>query len=129
LPEETEWFITRQEGAWALIGGSLIFFHFAFPFLMLLSRNLKRSAKWLSMIAIFILVMRLVDLYYIIGPAPMLGGNGHSIGFHISWMDFVAPIAVGGIWLWWFFGELMKRPLLPLNDPYLDNAIAHGKGH
>jgi hypothetical protein len=96
---------------------------------MLLSRDFKRNAKWLSMIAIFILVMRLVDLYYIIGPAPMIGGNGHSMDFHISWMDFVAPVAVGGIWLWWFFGELLKRPLIPINDPYLDNAIAHGKGH
>lgn len=129
LPEETQWYITRQTGAWAVIGGVLIFFHFAFPFLMLLSRNLKRNAKWLATLAIFILVMRLVDLYYIIGPAPMVGGNGHSIGFHLSWMDFVAPVAVGGIWLWWFFGELMKRPLIPVNDPYLENAIAHGKGH
>jgi len=40
-----------------------------------------------------------------------------------------APFAVGGIWLWYFFGELMKRPLLPINDPYLENAIEHGKGH
>jgi hypothetical protein len=129
LPEETQWYITRQNGVWGIMGGALIFLHFAFPFLMLLSRDFKRNAKWLAMIAIFILVMRLVDLYYIIGPAPMLGGNSHSIDFHISWMDFVAPVAVGGIWLWWFFGELMKRPLIPINDPYLDNAIAHGKGH
>jgi hypothetical protein len=129
LPEETGWYLARQEGAWGIIGGILIFFHFAFPFLMLLSRDFKRNAKWLSMIAIFILVMRLVDLYYIIGPSPMIGGSGHSIEFHISWMDFVAPVAVGGIWLWWFFGELMKRPLIPVNEPYLENAIAHGKGH
>jgi hypothetical protein len=44
-------------------------------------------------------------------------------------MDFVAPIAVGGIWLWWFFGELVKRPLVPINDPFLESAIEHGKGH
>jgi hypothetical protein len=129
LPEETGWYLARQEGAWGIIGGVLIFFHFAFPFLMLLSRDFKRNAKWLSIIAIFILVMRVVDLYYIIGPSPMIGGSGHSIDFHISWMDFVALAAVGGIWLWWFFGELVKRPLIPVNEPYLDNAIAHGRGH
>ena len=129
LPEETQWYITRSEGTWGIIGGVLIFFHFAFPFLMLLSRDLKRDAKWLALIALFILVMRLVDLYYIIGPAPMIKTGGGELSFHISWMDFVSLAAVGGIWLWWFFGELLKRPLIPENDPYLDNAIAHGKGH
>ena len=49
--------------------------------------------------------------------------------FHVSWLDFVAPIGIGGIWLWYFFGQLMKRPLVPINDPYLDNAIHHGRGH
>lgn len=131
LPEETEWYIARQSGVWAVIGGILIFFHFAFPFLMLLSRDIKRNARWLTMLAVFILVMRLVDLYYIIGPAPRIGSAGVELDFldSISWMDFVAPIAIGGIWLWWFFGELLKRPLIPANDPYLENAIAHGKGH
>jgi MFS family permease len=129
LPEETEWYITRQTGVWAVIGAILLFFHFAFPFLVLLSRDVKRNAKWISLVAIFILIMRLVDMYYIIGPAPMVGMGGKEMPFHLNWMDFAAPIAVGGIWLWWFFGELMKRPLIPINDPYLENAIAHGKGH
>jgi hypothetical protein len=128
LPEETQFYITRQEGAWGIVGGILIFFHFAFPFLVLLSRDIKRNTKWLSMLAIFILVMRIIDMYYIIGPAPTIAG-GHGGEFHLHWLDFLAPIAIGGIWLWWFFGELLKRPLVPVNDPYLDNAIAHGKGH
>lgn len=129
IPEETKWYLARMEGTWGAIGLILIIFHFAFPFLLLLSRDLKRNIKWISLLSIFILIMRVVDTYYLIGPAPMLGGGEHAIKFHISWMDFVAPIAVGGIWLWWFFGELLKRPLIPVNDPYLENAIAHGKGH
>jgi hypothetical protein len=129
LPEETFWYITRQEGAWGVIGLILIVFHFAFPFLVLLSRDLKRDAKWLKRIAIFILVLRLVDMYYIIGPSPRIGMHGQEVPFSLSfsWMDLVAPVAVGGIWLWWFFGELLKRPLVPINDPFLENAIEHGK--
>jgi hypothetical protein len=55
--------------------------------------------------------------------------HGQEVPFSLSfsWMDIVAPIAVGGIWLWWFFGELMKRPLVPVNDPFLENAIEHGQ--
>lgn len=130
LPEETRWYLARMEGIWGAIGLGLIIFHFAFPFLILLSRDVKRNAKWLAILAVFMLIMRFLDYYYIIGPAPMIGSHETEIGtFHISWMDFVAPIAVGGIWLWWFFGELKKRPLVPVNDAFLENAVAHGKGH
>lgn len=131
IPEETKWYLTRQSGGWAIVGWSLVFFHFAFPFLVLLSRDIKRNAKWLAMLAIFILIMRLVDMYYLIGPAPRIGMGGREVEFlaSISWMDFVAPVAVGGIWLWWFFGELMKRPLIPINEPMLENAINHGNEH
>jgi len=68
-------------------------------------------------------------MYYLIGPSPRIGMHGQEVPFSLSfsWMDLVAPVAVGGIWLWWFFGELMKRPLVPVNDPFLENAIEHGK--
>ncbi len=128
LPEETRWYLTRMEGAWGVIGVLLIVFHFAFPYLVLLNREIKRNSKWLAVMACFILLLRLIDMFYLIGPSPRATG-GHDAGFHISIFDFIAPLAVGGLWLWYFFGELLKRPLVPINDPFLENAIEHGKGH
>ena len=127
LPEETRWYLQRMEGTWGVIGILLIVFHFAFPYLVLLNRDVKRNSKWLAAVAVFILVLRVVDMFYLIGPSPRT--SGHGGGFHISIWDFIAPFAVGGIWLWYFFGELLKRPLLPINDPFLESAIEHGKGH
>ena len=95
-------------------------------------QDFKRKAKWLAALAIFILFMRLVDMYYIIGPSPFIGDvKKHllEVPFRISPWDFVGPIAVGGIWLWRFFTELAKRPLVPQKDPFFKNAIKHGKGH
>ncbi len=129
IPEETPWYLTRMDGGWQYVGLILLFLHFAFPFIILLSRDIKRSAKWLSLTAFLILVMRLVDMFYHIGPQPFHGDAGHGGTFHVSWMDFVGPIAIGGLWLWWFFGELKKRPLLPYKDPFVENAIKHGQGH
>ncbi len=130
LPEETTWFLTRMKGAWGYIGVGLILFHFAFPYLLLLKRDLKRQASLLASIAMFILFMRLVDVYYQIGPTFRVSpGIVEQGAFMLSWMDFVAPIAIGGIWLWWFFGQLMARPIVPANDPYFEEAIEHGKGH
>ncbi len=131
LPEETKWYLARWEGTWGIIGIGLIILHFAFPFLILLSRDIKRDAKRLAMLAIFILVLRLIDMYYLIGPSPRIGTHGNELDFinSFSWMDIAAPIGIGGIWLWYFFGQLIKHPLVPVNEPFLENAIKHGKGH
>ena len=130
IPEETEWFLVRMKGGWGWTGVILILLHFGFPFLVLLQQDFKRRAKWLASIAIFILVLRLVDMFYLIGPNPRInGGEAVQGAFIVSWLDLVGPIAVGGIWLWWFFTELNKRPLMPIKDPFFENAIEHGKGH
>ncbi|MEP6847476.1 MAG: hypothetical protein ABI999_01380 [Acidobacteriota bacterium] len=130
IPEETEWFLVRMKGGWGAVGLILIVFHFAFPFLVLLQQDFKRRAKWIASIAIFVLVFRLVDMFYLIGPNPRINlGGGEQGAFIVSWMDFIGPIAIGGLWLWWFMGELMKRPLVPVEDPFFENAIEHGHGH
>jgi len=131
LPEETTFFLTRMKGGWGYIGIALIVFHFAFPFLVLLQQDFKRKARWLASLAIFILFMRIVDMYYQIGPMPRVtaGVEATTFAASFSWLDVVAPIAVGGIWLWYFFGQLMKRPIVPARDPYFEGAISHGKGH
>lgn len=131
LPEETTWFLTRMKGGWGYMGVGLILFHFAFPFLLLLKQDMKRKAKILALLALFILFMRLVDMFYQIGPSFRVDPNWTlpQGSFYVSWLDFVGPIAVGGIWLWYFFGQLMSRPIVPAKDPYFEEAIAHGKGH
>ncbi len=132
LTEETPYYLVRSKGGWGVMGLLLIIFHFAFPFLILLMQDFKRKAKWLAALAIFILFMRLVDMYYIIGPSPRIGElklHKLEVAFSVTPWDFVAPIAVGGLWLWWFFRELSKRPLVPHKDPFFENAIKHGKGH
>ena len=130
IPEETGWILTRMKGGWGFVGVGLILFHFAFPFLILLQQDFKRHANWIAGVAIFILAVRIVDMFYLIGPSNRILPNGLEQGaFQVSWMDLVGPVAVGGIWLWWFFGELMKRPMVPIRDPYLAEGIEHGRGH
>ena len=132
LTEETPFYLVRSKGTWGAIGLILIVFHFAFPFLILLMQDFKRKAKWLAALAVFILVMRVVDMFYIIGPSPRIGEvNKHmlEVPFRFSPWDIVGPLAIGGIWLAYFIWELKKRPIVPYKDPFFENAIKHGKGH
>ena len=118
LPEEIPWYIERMRGGWGVVALALVVGHFALPFLLLLSQDIKKS-KWLPRIAVFILVMRLVDIIFLVGPTFT-----HE-GFPIHWMDVVIPAGLTGIWLFLFARHLRSRPLMPENDPYLKEAFAH----
>jgi hypothetical protein len=121
LPEEIPWYMTRLNGGWQYVALLLVFGHFALPFALLLSRDLKRNFKLLAAIAVFILCMRLVDLYWLVAP------DFHKEGFGLSWMDFTAPMGLLGIWLAYFLWQLEKRPLMPINSPNLEEALQHGR--
>ncbi len=123
IPEEVSWYTRRLHSSWRYIGLALVLLHFALPFVLLLSRDLKRNARTISMVAILILVMRYVDLYWLTGP------EFHEGHFVISWMDLIMPIGIGGVWLWYFAGQLKTRPLVPVQDPYLQDALSHSAGH
>jgi hypothetical protein len=118
LPEEIPWYIERMRGGWGVVALALVLGHFAFPFVLLLSQDIKKS-PWLSRIAIFILLMRLVDTIWLVGPT-----FAHD-GFPIHWMDVAIPAGLIGLWLFVFTRFLQSRALLPLNDPYLKEAFAH----
>jgi hypothetical protein len=126
IPEEASWYLARMKGGWGYVGVALVLLHFALPFVLLLSRDLKRNANKLAMVAVGVLAMRFVDVVWLI--APTFTQHSAHEGFNLSWMDIAVPIGIGGIWLFVFLGELQKRPLLPFNDPYLPDALERGEG-
>lgn len=116
LPEEVPWYLHRVQGGWKWVSIALILFNFFLPFILLLSRDLKRNARLLAGVALFVLVMRWVDLYWLAAPT-----FHHDLAPH--WLDITTMAGIGGIWLAVFGTQLQKRPLLPLNDPYLEEAL------
>lgn len=120
LPEEVLWYQYRLSGGWQYVGLALALLHFALPFLLLLSRDLKRDATLLVPVALLLMVMHWVDYFWNVAPVFSPG----ALSLH--WLDPVAPLALGGIWLWLFVRELKKRPLLPVGDPYLDEVLHDG---
>ena len=109
LPEEISWFTRRLHGGWQYVGLLLALFHFVVPFLFLLARGFKRRLQDLVWLAVFLMLMRFVDLFWYIEPT-------FHLQFYVSWQDVVVPGAIGGFWLAWFCRNLRGRPLLPLFD-------------
>ena len=119
LPEEIPFFVERMQNGWGIVSLVLAFGHFALPFVLLLSRDIKKRFGLLAAIATWILVMRYVDLLWLV--EPMFEHHG----FPIHWMDVAIPAGLVGVWLFLFARQLRSRPLLPLNDPFFKEAFAH----
>jgi len=110
LPEEIPWYVRRGAHGWQWVAAVLAVFHFAVPFLLLLGRANKRHRRLISGIALAVLAMRWVDIYWLIAPSFFEGITVHLF-------DFVLFALLGGIWWYAFWNQLQKRPLLPLRDP------------
>jgi len=112
-PEEITFFHSRLYGSWGLVAIIVLVFHFFVPFFVLLPQDVKRSTRWMPKIAIWMIFMRLVDLFWLTRPEFSLGG------VQFTWLDIVVPVALLGLWLGFFAMQLQRQPLLPLGDPKL----------
>jgi len=117
LAEEVTWYLERIYGGWKTVGVLLAVLHFALPFLVLLSRNVKRNGRRLATVACLLLAMRWVDLYWQIGPAF------HHEGFSLHWLDLTTVVGIGGVWMGLVLRNLGRHSLLPVNDPNLPEAL------
>ena len=113
LPDEIPWYLRRFSGGWGAIAFVVAVFHFCVPFFLLLMRFIKKNPKFLATLCGYILLARMLDVYWISIP----GLRPRHFVFY--WSDIVAVIGIGGIWLWFFLWRLKSRPLLPLRDPRL----------
>jgi len=124
LKDEIPWYITRAFGGWGTLAVFLIVMHFAVPFLLLLQRGVKRRLHVLSIVTGMLVVLTLVDVYWLVVPA--FENERKSPQLHLS--DLLAVIGIGGIWVGTYIWQLKKMPLLPLHDPRFEGALQHEHG-
>ena len=111
LRNETPWYLDRITGGWGVVASVLIIFEFALPFLLLLSRAVKRKSETLCTLAFMIVAIHLVEVFWFVKPAF------HPGVFSIHWLDLAAPVGIGGLWLSVFLWQLESRALYPFHDP------------
>jgi hypothetical protein len=122
LPDEISWYLHRIRGGWGYIILAIVALHFALPFALLLSRERKRAGTRLIKLAVLILFMRVVDIYWYVIP------NFRDAKLFSIWY-FAAPIGIGGLWVTYFFYNFRKRPLLPFYEPQVPSLLHQGSGH
>jgi hypothetical protein len=124
LSDEIPWYLRRMQGVWGSIGLLLVILNFALPFFLLLFRHVKRRTRSLLIVAALVLLMRLVDMYWMVLPA-FGGGN-----IRVTWMNVALPLGMGAIWYAYFIWQLQRMPILPVHDPRMEGmaeqAVEHG---
>ncbi len=117
IPEESVFFALRNTGSWNTLSTLLVVGHFVLPFILLLPRAGKRNPRFLCGVAIWLLLMHLLDLYLIVIPVL------HPMRFTPSWMDVACLLAIGSTLAAVFLKRLGDVPLWPLRDPRLAESL------
>ncbi len=120
-PAEISWFVARTAQGWKRVAILLVVVHFALPFLILLSRDVKRRRPLIAAMAAFLLAAHYVDVYWLVMPRP------YPLGPHPRWTDAVAFVAMGGVLLGWAALRLAGRALVPVGDPYLAESLRYDR--
>jgi hypothetical protein len=117
LPEEVPWYLVRGDSGWRPVGIFIVVFHFVLPFLILIPRDIKRRVRPLVVMAVWMLVVHYVDVYWVVMPALSPGGPSPS------WMDLAALAGVGGASAAFVVSRLRGHPLVPARDPFLEASL------
>ncbi len=128
LPEEIPWYLDRLRGGWSVIASLDFVFHWFVPFTLLLSRDLKRNKSRLIMVCKIMIFARCWDLFWLIEPNfPDAARNLH---FSFGILEYMTvPVTVICLWMWFYFGQLEKRPLIQTNDPHLAEILEPDHAH
>lgn len=111
IQPEVKWYHLRSRGFYGFLAAGLILLHFFVPFLLLLSKEIKRNPRLLAWLAGGLLCLRVIDVYWMVAPT-----GGPVASLHRLWLNLAAPIGIGGIWLAGFIWQLGRRPLLAMGE-------------
>ncbi len=130
VPDEIPWYLARIRGGWWWICTLDFVCHWVIPFCLLLSRNLKRDKKRLAALTMFMIFARCVDMFWLIEPNfKNAAGNLHIAGNWGIFAYLTVPLSVMAAWAAWYFTELMRRPLVNINDPHLEEMLEPEHAH
>ncbi len=123
-PEEITFYHQRLQGGWGVVAVGVLLLHFFLPFLVLLSHDVKRNKRLIPIVAAWMIAMRVLDIFWLTQPEFLRTPFENPAA--LLW-DATAILGLGGLWFWFFASQLKRRPLLPLGDPKLEEAIANNE--
>jgi hypothetical protein len=120
IKEEIPHYLWRERGGWGVVAAAVVLGHFFLPFFLLLMRSIKDRAQTIGWVAILVLVMRYVTIYWVVAP------SWTKEVFHYSLLGPTTVVGIGGIWMWAFIGQLKGQTIIPIHETWVEEAIREG---
>lgn len=120
IREEIPHYLWREHGAWGAVAALVVLFHFFLPFFLLLMRQIKDRASTIGVVAVILLVMRYVTIYWVVAP------SWTHFDFHYSFLGLTTLVGIGGVWVWAFIGQLKGQTIIPIHETWVEEAIREG---
>jgi len=117
IPADSSWYVVRGSGSWGTLAIIVVIGQFAIPFVLLLSRTLKRRPPALAAIGTLLVIMHVLDVYWLVLPAF------DPAGMKLSWIDLAALLMVGGLATASAAHRVRGHAALPVNDPYIAQSV------
>ena len=128
IPEETFWFNDREQGIWWPISMVLIFGYFLFPFMYMLQFPLKTNFQSMTFMAIWLLSMNLLDIFFNILPS-LKDSHGEPFQMLSSPLNILwyigGVLGAGGILLWAYWSSYRNTKIIPIRDPRIEECLHH----
>jgi hypothetical protein len=130
VPDEIPWYLNRIHGGWWYVCSADFICHWLIPFVLLLSRDLKRNKQKMIWLTSFMIFARCLDMFWLIEPNfADAAGNLHIAG-NIGILAYITvPVAVLSLWAWFYMRELEARPLINVNDPHVEEMLEPEHAH
>jgi hypothetical protein len=121
IPADASWYVVRAVGSWRVVALCVLVGQFAIPFVLLLPRGTKRRPGTLASIGLLILVMHIIDVFWLVAPAF------HPTGLAVSWLDFAALLMIGGFVTATAAWRARGNVAVPVNDPYIVQSVLYAE--
>ena len=118
IGEEVTYYQLRME-SFKVLYFSMFLINFAFPMLILMSRDAKRNYGVLTLVGVIILMGHWTDVYLMISAGSL--GPKATIGL----LEIGIALVCVGLFIRILLNNLTKAPLMPVNHPFLDESVHH----
>jgi hypothetical protein len=130
VPDEIPWYLNRIRGGWWVICSLDFICHWLIPFVLLLSRDLKRNKQKMIWLTCFMIFARCLDMFWLIEPNfPDAAANLHLAGNVGILAYLTVPVAVISLWAAYYMTQLQARPLINVNDPHVEEMLEPEHAH
>jgi hypothetical protein len=130
VPDEIPWYLNRIHGGWWVVCSADFICHWLIPFVLLLSRDLKRNKQKMIWLTCFMIFARCLDMFWLIEPNfADAAGNLHLAG-NVGILAYITvPVAVISLWAAYYMTQLQARPLINVNDPHVEEMLEPEHAH